>query len=105
MHCPFPTFVRTSVIPECFYRESTAHQHTPGFPLKTCGNDMYKTCLPSVYSFLPPLYPLLAKGGKREVLWLRLCCAMNPPLHAVIFFLILSRRIYGSNAFIDVPEN
>ncbi|OHB98405.1 MAG: hypothetical protein A2Z57_10635 [Planctomycetes bacterium RIFCSPHIGHO2_12_39_6] len=25
-------------------------------------------------------------------------------IHAVIFFLILSRRIYGSNAFIDVPE-
>ena len=37
------------VIPECFYRESTAHQHTLGFPLKTCGNDMCKMCLLKIY--------------------------------------------------------
>src|SRR3990167_791660 len=59
MHCPFPTSVRTSLsFPNASpfsrgqaYRESTAHQHTPGFPLKTCGNDMCKMCLPNVYFF------------------------------------------------------
>ena len=47
---PIPHFRKDKfVIPECFYRESRRVLMGSGFPLKTCGNDMCKTCLPNIY--------------------------------------------------------